>query len=148
MNNSENKLNEIDEGENKLFVDLIFDLAAGESFREGCSYEEQLEYFVIQVLPTHANFDGFVEYGQKYRMASKYMFLGKLDQIKNRGLLMKLFSSFVVLKELFDCNSIDIATDQSRIVDNLSNRYEFVYDNDLSTYTREIAYLARGIRNC
>lgn len=143
MNNSENKLNEIDEGENKLFVDLIFDLAAGESFREGCSYEEQLEYFVIQVLPTHANFDGFVEYGQKYRMASKYMFLGKLDQIKNRGLLMKLFSSFVVLKELFDCNSIDIATDQSRIVDNLSNRYEFVYDNDLSTYTREIAYLAR-----
>ena len=143
MNNSENRLNGIEEGENRIFIDLIFDLAAGECFREDCSYEEQLGHFVLQVLPNRANIDDFIEYGQKYKLASKFMFPGKPDRIKNRGVLMKLFSSFAVFKELFDCNNFDTVSNQSRIIDNLSNRFDLTDDNDLSTYTKEIAYLTR-----
>ncbi|MBR1854102.1 MAG: hypothetical protein IJ794_13335 [Lachnospiraceae bacterium] len=143
MNNTENRFNALNAGVNKLFVDLIFDLAAGECFKAGCTYEEQLEYFVLQILPDHASIEDFIEFGQKYRLSSKYMFPGKPDRIKNRGLLMMLFSSFAVLKEMYDCDSLEIVSDYTRMLDSLTDKFAISDENDLLAYTKEVENLTR-----
>lgn len=143
MNTTENRLNALDEGINRLFVDLIFDLAAGECFRDDCTYEDQLEYYILQVMPDHADIDDFIEYGQKFRKSSKYMFLGKPDRIKNRGILVKLLSNFAVLKELYECGSFDMASDQVKMLDNVTSKFSLADANDQSVFTKEVTHLTR-----
>lgn len=143
MNTTENKLNALDKGAARLFVDLIFDLASGECFRDDCTYEEQLEYFVLRILPDHADMDEFIEYGQRYRMSSKYMFPGRPDRIKNRGLLMKLFSSFVILQDMYECGDFDIVSDQIRMFESVTSKFFFTDEKDLSAFKKETAYITR-----
>lgn len=143
MNTMQNGMNALDEGAKRIFVDLLFDLAAGESVKEDGSYEEQLEYFLSLVIPEHAPLEEYVKYGQKYRMSSKYMFPGKPERIKNRGLLVKLFSSFVVLKEVADCNNFDVATDAARMSEMIFKKFSLSNEDDQATYTKEIGYLTK-----
>ena len=143
MLNNQSGFNTLDEGSNRIFIDLLFDLAAGESVKEDGSYEDQVEYFVSQVIPNHAALEDFIEYGQKYRMSSKYMFPGKPERIKNRGLVIKLFSSFVVLKELFDCNSFDTAINAAAIIEVVSGKFTLQNEEDQATFSKEVQYLTR-----
>lgn len=136
-------INALDEGANRIFVDLLFDLASGESVKEDGSYEEQIEYFISHVIPNHAKLDDFIEYGKKYRMSSKYMFPGKPEKIKNRGLLIKLFSSFVVLKEIFDCHSFDQATNISKMIEVISAKFQLQNDEEQAIFLKEITYLTK-----
>ena len=62
MLNNQSGFNTLDEGSNRIFIDLLFDLAAGESVKEDGSYEDQVEYFVSQVIPIHAALANLIEY--------------------------------------------------------------------------------------
>ena len=143
MLNNQSGFNALDEGSNRIFIDLLFDLAAGESVKEDGSYEDQVEYFVSQVIPNHAALEDFIKYGQKYRMSSKYMFPGKPERIKNRGLLIKLFSSFVVLKEIYDCNNVDTAINKATVIEIVSGKFTLQNEDDQTTFSKEVQYLTR-----
>ena len=143
MLNNQSGFNILNEGSNRIFVDLLFDLAAGESVKENGSYEDQIEYFIAQIMPNLATLDDFIEYGRKYRTSSKYMFLGKPERIKNRGLLIKLFSSVVVLKEIFDCNSVDTAMNASAITEVVSGKFTLQNEEDQTNFSKEVRYLAK-----
>lgn len=143
MFNNQREFNALDEGANRIFVDLLFDLAAGESVKENGSYEEQIKYFVSQVIPDHADYTDFVEYGQKYKMASKYMFPGKPERIKNRNVLIKLFSNFVVLKEISDCTNLESVHDTEAISEAILDKFVLQNENDQATFLKEVQYLAK-----
>ena len=134
MINADNGLSALDEGSNRIFVDLVFVLASGECFKNDCTYEEQLEYYVNQVISGCVSIDIFIEYGQKYRMSSKYMFPARPDRIKNRGLLIKLFSSFVVFKALFDCNNLSKATNAKEMIDAIHSQFVLADEEDEATF--------------
>lgn len=143
MINTDNGLSKLDEGSNRIFVDLVFVLASGECFRYDCTYEEQLKYYVNQVISNSASIELFVEYGQKYRMSSKYMFPGRPDRIKNRGLLIKLFSSFVVFKFLFDCNDFIKASNAKEMMDLIQGQFSLANEDDKATFEKETGTLTR-----
>lgn len=72
----------INDGEKRILVDLLFDLAAGDSASGNSSYEAQLEYFIPLIIPDYFSVEELLEYGQKYRMSSRYMFPGKPKELK------------------------------------------------------------------
>lgn len=135
--------NVLDNGEKRILVDLLFDLAAGDSVIVNGSYEDQLEYFIPLILPNHASVEEFAEYGQKYRMSSKYMFPGRPEKVKNRGLLVKLFSSFVVIKEIADSESYDRISDFVRMKEYILSSFDFLNEADRSTFSKEVMYLTK-----
>ena len=143
QNRFENQFELIDEGSNRIFVDLIFALAAGECFREGCTYDEQLEYYIFKVLPDVAPFEAFLEYVQKYRTSSMQMFPARPDKIKNRKYLIKLFASFVMLKELYDCDDCGLAMDYSKMSDAVMEKFAQMDEGDKYVFRREVTSLAR-----
>ena len=143
MINTDNGLSVLDEGSNRIFVDLVFILASGECFKNDCTYEEQLKYYVNQVISDCASIDSYIEFGQKYRMSSKYMFPGRPDRIKKRGLLIKFFSSFVVFKALFDCKSLSKATNAKEMADGIHAQFVLTNDEDEATFEKEVGILTR-----
>ncbi len=139
MITEQNSINKFDEGANRILIDLVFDLAAGEPIRNDITYEQQLGCFISQVIPDYANLDRFVEYGQKYRGSSKHMFPGKPEKIKNRGNLIKLFTNFVVLKEIYDCGSYEAAVNAPQIAGIVTARFTLQNEEDQNTFLRETA---------
>ncbi len=143
MNMNQSTTISIDEGANRVFIDLLFDLAAGDAVHENGSYEDQLEYYIPLVIPNHALVDEYLEYGKKYRLSSRYMFPGKPEKIKYRGLLIKLLSSFVVFKEMVECGSYEIMSDSAKMVENITSKFNLSGEDDMATFTKEVSYLAK-----
>ena len=133
----------INDGEKRILVDLLFDLAAGDSASGNSSYEAQLEYFIPLIIPDYFSVEELLEYGQKYRMSSRYMFPGKPERIKNRGLLIKLFSSFAVINEMATCESYEIISDSMKLRECILSKFNLSNEVDKITFNKEIIYLTK-----
>ena len=145
MDMNQNKSNYIlDVGPNQILIDLLFDLAGGERIRDSISFEEQLAYYMEEILPGIAPLEIFIAYGKKYRMSSRYMFPGKPEQIKKRHLLIKTLASFVVLQELYECNNYKNACDFTELNHVILSKYALSSLDDQTTFEKEVAYLTRS----
>ena len=82
MSDREYNIKQLDEGANLLFVDLTFDLASGDSYMDGCTYEDQLEHYLSIVIP-NSDPKEYLEYGFRCRLSSKFIFLVKYSCHKN-----------------------------------------------------------------
>ena len=143
MKGNQNTINLNDEGANRVYVDLIFNRVAGDSVKEYGSYEEQLEYYVQCVLPNYATMEAFIEYGQKYRGSSRYMFPGRPERIKNRSLLIKLFSGFVVFRELFYCDNYDMVKDSTKLINSIAGEFNLSDESEQTVFLKETTFLVK-----
>lgn len=141
MDTTGNCLNKLCETSDRMLVDLVFALASGECFREKCTYEEQLEYYVYKIFPDCLCMEEFFEYARMYRLASKYMFPNNPAGVKKRVYLIKLFSSFVVLRELKGFNRFDVISEKLTILDIIKNKYEFRDSDDAKIFLNEVLNL-------
>lgn len=127
-------------GLNKMLLDLLFNLAAGESVNPNWSYEEQLEHYRKLILP-HYGVEEIANYGQKCRLISKYMFPNKPENIKKRRFLIKTFASYIVLKELAECNDYSLASSTNEMILHVIAKIRLGSENDQNTFAKECRYL-------
>ena len=142
MSDREYNLKQLDEGANLLFVDLTFDLASGDSYMDGCTYEDQLEHYLSIVIP-NSDPKEYLEYGFRCRLSSKFIFLGRPEKIKSREFLLKLYCSFVTIKELYDvCNYEEIFNFAS-VFEQAKEQVSLEDENDQLFVEKEIGFLVK-----
>ena len=143
MNNLDSNYVAIDDGANRIFVDLIFDLAAGARYKPNCTYREQLEHYVEIIMGDNSKINDFILFGQKYRKSSEFMFPSMPDKIKKREILIKLFSSVAVLREYYECDSVIMAKDSSKMLEKIFSRYSIFGKKDSDYFMQETKIITR-----
>lgn len=66
--------NELSTGYDRLMLDLLFDLVAGDAAESHFRYEDQLEYYKSRFFGNSLLIEDLCEYADKYKKATKIMF--------------------------------------------------------------------------
>ena len=106
---------EVEDKFNRIYIDLIFILASGEPIKQYFRYEDQIEYYINDILHNNKCFNDFINYGKRYRLSSRLMYPNLPQNIRNDMYIVKYYASFVVFKELYMCRDYKVATDIEKI---------------------------------
>lgn len=126
-----------------MLIDLLFDVAAGELVEPNWSYEIQLDYYRKQILPNYKSLSELLTYGQAYKTSSRLMFPGNPKKIRSRSYLIKLFTNYVLLKEIAECNDYALASAPSEITKVVRDKIQPASEEDRKVYNNELWYLAK-----
>lgn len=134
-----NEIRTFDNSEDRLFAELLFNLAAGKRVKERCSYDEQLRYYQQLLHLDNVSDAEIIRYGDRYRMNSRYMFPGRPDQIRNRKVLIALFASYVALKEIYEQEATASCIRLSDLIAAIVARYS-MQDDDRQLLEQELRH--------
>lgn len=137
-------MNDYSLGTNKdrMILDLLYGLAAGEPVVEGATYERQLEYYKGVLGIEDKNILELLEYGKKYKLASKYMFPGKPENIKSRVFLIRLLAAHIVIDRIAKSKGYNQII-KSSFYEQIPNEITFEKEEDKITFTKEVMYLQK-----
>lgn len=134
------KGNELSTGYDRLMLDLLFDLVAGEAAEPHFRYEDQLEHYRARIFGDGLLMEDLCDYADKFKKATKIMFPCSPAQIRRKSFLVRLFASYVVIHNLYRVASFDTVTDENEFIKQCIDEHELVEESFL-IFEKEVRYL-------
>lgn len=134
------KGNELSTGYDRLMLDLLFDLVAGNTVDSQFRYEDQLDYYRARIFGDSLQIDDLCDYADKFKKATKIMFPCSPTQIRSKSFLVRLFASYVMIHNLYRAASFDAVTDESEFLKQCIKDQE-LNEETFAIFEKEIRYL-------
>ena len=134
------KGNELSTGYDRLMLDLLFDLVAGNTVDSKFRYEDQLDYYRSRLFGDSLLIDDLCDYADKFKKATKIMFPCSPAQIRSKSFLVRLFASYVMIHNLYRAASFDEITDESEFLKQCIDNPE-LSEETFVIFEKEIRYL-------
>lgn len=134
------KGNELSTGYDRLMLDLLFDLVAGDAVEPHFCYEEQLDYYRSRIFGDSLLLEDLCDYADKFKKATKIMFPCSPSQIRSKSFLVRLFASYAVIQNIYRVASFDAVTDENEFIKQCVEGQELT-DESYVIFEKEIRYL-------
>ena len=132
--------NELTIGFDRIMLDLLFDLAAGNAVEPHFQYEDQLEYYCSKIFGDNLLLEDLCEYADKYKKATKIMFPCSPAQIRSKSFLVRLFAGYAMIHNMYRAASFDVITEENEFIRKCINAYELPEDI-FYIFEKEVHYL-------
>lgn len=131
---------ELATGYDRILIDILFDLAAGNAVEQNFRYEDQLDYYRLKIFGEKVSLQDLTEYADKYKKATKIMFPCSPEQIRSKSFIIRLFAGYVVVHNMYRASSFDEIMDENDFVTSCIEMYELP-ENIYPAFEKEIYYL-------
>lgn len=128
-------------GLKRLKAELVFILASGVQVDKSFSYEQQRDFYIKEIFGNKDSAREIVNFGQSFKMSSKYMFPNNPREIHNPRLLIKFFADCILLNHIFCAGIFETVMEKEKIFDSCLQDCDFLSGSSKMSFQREIEFL-------